>query len=44
MKPRKAAVLSEVNTEMIAARRKIRNEFMMELCKRALDGKGIPDE
>ena len=41
MKLGKVAVPSEMNTEVIVASSKIGMEFMMELCQRVLDGKGI---
>ena len=44
MKQRKAAGLSEVTTEMIAAGGRIAEEVMLQLCQRVLDEKGIPNE
>ena len=44
MKQGKAAGLSEVTTEIIVARGRIAEEVTLQLCQRAFDGKGIPDE
>ena len=44
MKPRKAARLSEVCSEMISASGEVRVSMMVELCQCVLDGKGMPDE
>ena len=44
MKQGKAAVLSEITMEMIAAGGRIAEEVMLQLCQRVLDGKGILDE
>ena len=41
MKQEKAAGLSEITTEMIAAGGRIAEELMPQLCKRVLNGKGI---
>ena len=44
MKLEKVAGPSEVNTETVAASGKIGVEFMMKLCQRVLNEKGIPDK
>ena len=44
MKSRKATGPSEVNVEVIVASGEIGVKVMMELCERALDGKGTLDE
>ena len=44
MKQEKAAGLSEVTTEMIAAGGRIAEEVMLQLFQRVLDGKEIPNE
>ena len=44
MKQGKAVGLSEVTTEMIVAGGRIAEEVMFQLCQRALNGKGIPNE
>ena len=44
MKPGKAAGPSEVYAEMISARGEKGVSVMVELCKRVLDRKGMPDE
>ena len=44
MKARKAAGLSEVSVEMIAAGGEIGIGVMVELCQGVLDGRGMPDE
>ena len=43
MKPGNAAGSSEVRAEMRSAR-EVGISVMMELCRRVLDGKGMPDE
>ena len=44
MKQGKAAVLSEITTEMIVAGGRIAEEVMLQFCQTILDRKGIPDE
>ena len=44
MKSGKATGPSEVSVEMIVASGEIGVKVMMELCQRAMDGRGMPDE
>ena len=44
MKLGKTTGQSGVSVEMIVASGKIRDQVMMELCQRVLDGRGMPDE